>query len=93
MPAGQVDAMQAAGPAPHTFEPRNKPLMDFVRTMLVREDLSRISVEEGRLQARARGLSGVSALASAKEALAGATLRPLQGSFDKDGAMTDSTAP
>lgn len=46
MPQGQVDAMQAAGTAPRTYDPADRPLMDLLRTLLSREDLTRISVEK-----------------------------------------------
>jgi oxaloacetate decarboxylase alpha subunit len=44
MPAGQVDAMQAAGPAPHTYDPQTRPVMELLRGLLARQDLDRISV-------------------------------------------------
>jgi len=46
MPANLVDAMQAAGPAPRDYDPRARPLMELLRGLLAREDLTRISVEK-----------------------------------------------
>ena len=46
MPAGQVDAMQAAGPAPRVYDPDQRPTMDLIRKLLSRTDMTRISVEK-----------------------------------------------
>ena len=46
MPANLVDAMQDAGPAPRTFDPKEQPVMDLVRQLMARTDLSRIAVEK-----------------------------------------------
>ena len=46
MPANLVDAMQANGPAPREFDPAGKPVMDLLRGLLAREDMTRISVEK-----------------------------------------------
>ena len=46
MPAGQVDAMLAAGPAQRRYDPSVKPVMDLIRTLTARRDLSSVSVEK-----------------------------------------------
>ena len=46
MPGAMVDAMQAAGPAPHNYDPATRPVMDLVERLLARTDLTRISVEK-----------------------------------------------
>ena len=46
MPANLVDAMQARGPAPREYDPAEKPLMELLRGLLAREDMTRISVEK-----------------------------------------------
>ncbi len=46
MPAGQVDAMQAAGPAPRTYDPSAAPVMNLIRQLVSRRDIARLSVEK-----------------------------------------------
>lgn len=46
MPANLVDAMQAAGPAPRTYDPTLRPVMDLIRSLCARGDLSSIIVEK-----------------------------------------------
>lgn len=46
MPAGQVDAMQAAGPAPRVYDPSLRPAMDLIRKLIARTDITRLSVEK-----------------------------------------------
>jgi oxaloacetate decarboxylase alpha subunit len=46
MPANLVDAMQAKGPAPREYDPKVKPVMDLLKELLARTDLTRISVEK-----------------------------------------------
>jgi oxaloacetate decarboxylase alpha subunit len=46
MPANLVDAMRAAGPAPQGYDPRTKPVMDLLRVLLARTDLTRVTVEK-----------------------------------------------
>jgi oxaloacetate decarboxylase alpha subunit len=57
MPAEQVDAMQAAGPAPRHYDPEAEPVMKLVRELLSRTDLTQIAVrKEGfRLDLRRNG--------------------------------------
>ena len=44
MPAGQVDAMLAAGPAPRHYNPELKPVMNLLRQLANRTDVSTLSV-------------------------------------------------
>ena len=46
MPAGQVDAMLAAGPAPRHYDPALRPAMDLIRQLIARTDMTRVSVEK-----------------------------------------------
>lgn len=46
MPANLVDGMQAAGPAPRTYDPTLRPVMDLIRSLCARGDLSSIIVEK-----------------------------------------------
>ena len=45
MPAEQVDAMQAAGPAPRHYVPENAGAMRLIRAMLARHDVAEILLE------------------------------------------------
>ena len=55
MPAGQVDAMLAAGPAPRHYAPALRPVMDLVRRLAARRDLTEVSLAKAgfRLELRA----------------------------------------
>jgi oxaloacetate decarboxylase alpha subunit len=46
MPAGQVDAMLAAGPAARHYNPTLKPVMSLIRQLSARRDLSEISIQK-----------------------------------------------
>jgi oxaloacetate decarboxylase alpha subunit len=46
MPANLVDAMAAAGPAPREYDPKTKPVMELLKELLARTDLTRVSVEK-----------------------------------------------
>jgi oxaloacetate decarboxylase alpha subunit len=46
MPAGQVDAMLAAPPAPRRYDPLATPVMTLIRTLAARRDLERVSVQK-----------------------------------------------
>jgi oxaloacetate decarboxylase alpha subunit len=46
MPAEMVDAMQAAGPASREYDPGTSAVMDLLRQLLARTDLTRVSVEK-----------------------------------------------
>jgi oxaloacetate decarboxylase alpha subunit len=44
MPAGQVEAMLAAGPAPRHYNPELKPVMNLIRQLAKRPQLSQVSI-------------------------------------------------
>jgi oxaloacetate decarboxylase alpha subunit len=46
MPANLVDAMQAAGPAEREYDPATVPVMNLVREVLKRRDLTQLTVEK-----------------------------------------------
>ena len=46
MPAGQVDAMLAAGPAARLYDPSMQPTMSLIRKLTARRDLSEVSIEK-----------------------------------------------
>jgi len=46
MPANLVDAMRAAGPAERHYTPETRPVMELVRQVLARQDLTQITVEK-----------------------------------------------
>ncbi len=46
MPAGQVDAMQAAGPAKRHYNPALKPAMSLIRQLAEHRDLLHVTVEK-----------------------------------------------
>jgi oxaloacetate decarboxylase alpha subunit len=46
MPAAQIDAMQAAGPAPRVYDPMVRPVMDLIRQLVSRTDVTRLSVQK-----------------------------------------------
>lgn len=54
MPAGQVDAMIAAGPAERHYHPAAKPTLSLIRKLTARRDLDEVSVEKAgfRLELR-----------------------------------------
>ena len=57
MPAGLVDAMQAAGPAPRHYEPGMGPVLELIRKFAARRDLAELAVEKPgfRLELRRNG--------------------------------------
>jgi len=46
MPAGQVDAMCAAGPAPRHYNPTLRPVLSLLRQLTARRDLNHISLQK-----------------------------------------------
>ena len=46
MPANLVDAMQAAGPAPREYDPASVPVMNLLREVLKRTDVTHLTVEK-----------------------------------------------
>jgi len=61
MPATQVDAMQAAGPAARHYDPESKPVMELLRRALRLRNVSELSVvkRDFRLELRGGANSGV----------------------------------
>jgi oxaloacetate decarboxylase alpha subunit len=55
MPAGQVDAMKAAGPAPQTYDPDMAPVMSLIRQLSVRRDITHLSIEKDGFKLELRG--------------------------------------
>jgi oxaloacetate decarboxylase alpha subunit len=54
MPAGQVDAMVAAGPAARHYDPTSQPVLDLIRKLTARSDLGFVSVEKPGLRLELR---------------------------------------
>ena len=46
MPAEQVNAMKAAGPAEQTYDPEMTPVMNLIRELTARQDITHISIEK-----------------------------------------------
>ena len=63
MPAGQVDAMQAAGPAARHYNPALKPVMSLIRQLTEHRDLSHICVEKPGFRLELRRHAGASSQA------------------------------
>jgi oxaloacetate decarboxylase alpha subunit len=61
MPAGHVDAMQAAGPAARHYNPAMRPVMSLLRQLTARRDLANVSIRKAgfsfELRRRARAQS------------------------------------
>jgi oxaloacetate decarboxylase alpha subunit len=59
MPAAQVDAMAAAGPAPRHYDPSVKPVLRLIRELTARRDLNHVTVEKAgvRLELRRHATS------------------------------------
>ena len=55
MPAGQVDAMKAAGPAQQTYDPDTAPVMSLIRQLTARRDITYLSVEKDGFKLELRG--------------------------------------
>jgi len=57
MPAGQMDAMLAAGPAPRHYDPKVRPVISLIRSLVKRTGLSHISVQKAgfKLELRRNG--------------------------------------
>lgn len=54
MPAAQVDAMVAAGPAPRHYDPTMKPVLRLIRELTARRDLTHIAVEKAGMRLELR---------------------------------------
>jgi oxaloacetate decarboxylase (Na+ extruding) subunit alpha len=59
MPAGQVDAMKAAGPAEQKYDPDMTPVMNLIRQLTARRDIAYLSVEKQGFKLELRGQSAV----------------------------------
>jgi len=55
MPAAQVDAMKAAGPAPQTYNPDLVPVLNLIRQLAARRDITQISVEKAGFKLELKG--------------------------------------
>jgi oxaloacetate decarboxylase alpha subunit len=64
MPAAQVDAMRAAGPAPRHYDPESQPVMDLLRRVLRMRDIAELSVVKGDFRLELRGGAGSRAQAT-----------------------------
>jgi oxaloacetate decarboxylase alpha subunit len=63
MPAAQVDAMKAASPALQTYDPNGVPVMNLIRHLAARRDLTQVSVEKAdfKLELKSRAATEVGA--------------------------------
>jgi len=59
MPAGQVDAMKAAGPAEQTYDPDMVPVMSLIRQLTARRDIRYLSVQKLGFKLELRGEDSV----------------------------------
>jgi oxaloacetate decarboxylase (Na+ extruding) subunit alpha len=57
MPADQVDAMKAAGPAAQTYNPDIAPVLKLLRQLAARRDVARLSVEKPGFKLELKGRS------------------------------------
>ena len=57
MPAGQVDAMKAAGPAVQIYDPVRNPVMNLIRQLIARRDIAHVSVEKSGFRLELTGRS------------------------------------
>src|SRR5215467_9954282 len=57
MPAGQVDAMKAAGPAAQIYDPVRTPVMNLIRQLIARRDIAHVSVEKNGFKLELRSSS------------------------------------
>jgi len=55
MPAEQVDAMKAAGPAPQIYNPDLAPVMQLLRQLAARRDIARLSVQKPGFRLELKG--------------------------------------
>jgi oxaloacetate decarboxylase (Na+ extruding) subunit alpha len=64
MPAAQVDAMRAAGPAARHYDPDSKPVMDLLRRVLRMRNIAELSVVKSDFRLELRGGAGSGALSA-----------------------------
>jgi oxaloacetate decarboxylase alpha subunit len=62
MPAAQVDAMRAAGPAARHYDPESKPVMELLRRVLRMRNIAELSVVKSDFRLELRGGAGSGAL-------------------------------
>jgi oxaloacetate decarboxylase (Na+ extruding) subunit alpha len=55
IPADQVDAMVAAGPAPRTYDPSSSPIMELIRELSAKKDLSFVRISKPGFQLELSG--------------------------------------
>jgi oxaloacetate decarboxylase alpha subunit len=55
MPAEQVDAMKAAGPASQIYDPVRTPVMNLIRQLIARRDIAHVSVEKNGFKLELKG--------------------------------------
>jgi oxaloacetate decarboxylase (Na+ extruding) subunit alpha len=55
MPTGQVDAMKAAGPAQQTYDPTMTPVMNLIRQLTARRDITHVTIEKPGFKLELRG--------------------------------------
>jgi len=58
MPAGQVDAMKAAGPTQLAYDPDLTPVMKLIRELTARRDIRYVSIEKQDFKLELRGEAG-----------------------------------
>jgi oxaloacetate decarboxylase (Na+ extruding) subunit alpha len=58
MPAGQVDAMQAAGPAEKIYDPDMVPAINLIRQLAAQRDITYLSIEKSGFKLELRGQGG-----------------------------------
>ena len=64
MPAAQVDAMRAAGPAACHYDPESKPVMELLRRVLKMRNIAELSVVKSDFRLDLRGDAGSGALSA-----------------------------
>jgi oxaloacetate decarboxylase alpha subunit len=64
MPAAQVDAMRAAPPATHHYDPESKPVMELLRRVLKMRNIAELSVVKSDFRLELRGGAGTGALST-----------------------------
>jgi oxaloacetate decarboxylase alpha subunit len=55
MPAGQVDAMKAAGPAEQRYDPDMAPVMNLIRRLTACRDITHLTIEKQDFKLELRG--------------------------------------
>ncbi|HTV50309.1 MAG TPA: hypothetical protein VME21_03920 [Steroidobacteraceae bacterium] len=95
MPAGQVDAMRAAGPAERHYDPDSKPILVLLRALTARSDVEHISVQKAgmRLELRRAGSTLAPALASPGATSGAAPSSAAPSSAAPSSATTSSGVP